>query len=574
MTTQRSHDDYTVGWICALPKEQTAAILVLDEEHEDLTNPPWDKNAYILGSMGQHNVAITCLPIRCYGTNQMAATASIMAITFPSIKITLMVGIGGGIPSKVKLGDVVISTEWIQWDMGKTSGDFELNSRHFYPPKGLSAAMSKLQAQQNIRGTKIEQYLDDIRRSNRGLPDEYTSAKGPEGSVDPRRARVHYGLIASGNQVIKNAQKRDEISKCLGNKVFCIEMEAAGLVDCPAAIIRGICDYADETKNDDWQEYAAVLAAICAKELLKCVQPSHINSAQPMRANLPQGFVVANLAQPHPPSRVGIAARLERDIDLQSGVAFNPFSVGETGRYHEADFRPSEGDYNRKWPETEVGYSHQENNVFNQRQPKPSISHSPRPRKQSKAKGKHNSSLGSEDFGDNDDAQESESSSTHSLRARVLCSPEQQNKYEVDALPFSQAGISSEDEDISTPTSIPKQRVAQKTNKTQQDISTESLSVLSVDVPALEERMKSSDFFVDHQDPQKAPNPQDIGRSEQRASSALPATPSRRAVTPERRDVERMASTQQSGMLGRYTGWTRGPKPYEWNPLPFKKSNK
>ncbi|KAF3140933.1 hypothetical protein TWF703_002437 [Orbilia oligospora] len=520
MTTQRSHDDYTVGWICALPKEQTAAILVLDEEHEDLTNPPWDKNAYILGSMGQHNVAITCLPIRCYGTNQMAATASIMAITFPSIKITLMVGIGGGIPSKVKLGDVVISTEWIQWDMGKTSGDFELNSRHFYPPKGLSAAMSKLQAQQNIRGTKIEKYLDDIKRNNRSLPDEYTSAKGPEGSVDPRRARVHYGLIASGNQVIKNAQKRDEISKCLGNK------------------------------------------------------PSHINSAQPMRANLPQGFGVANLAHAHPPSRVGIAARLERDIDLQSGGAFNPFGVGETGRYHEADFRLSEGDYNRKWPETEVGYSHQENNVFNQRQPKPSISHSPKPRKQSKAKGRHNSSLGSEDFGDNDDAQESESFSTHSLRARVLCSPGQQNKYEVDALPFSQAGISSEDEDISTPTSIPKQRVAQKINKTQQDISTESLSVLSVDVPALEERMKSSDFFADHQDSQKAPNPQDIGRSEQRASSALPATPSRRAVTPEGRDVERMASTQQSGMLGRYTGWTRGPKPYEWNPLPFKKSSK
>ncbi|KAF3209764.1 hypothetical protein TWF192_007709 [Orbilia oligospora] len=435
--------------------------------------------------------------------------------------------------------------------------------------------MSKLQAQQNIRGTKIEQYLDDIKRNNRHLPDEYTSVKGPEGSVDPRGARVHYGLIASGNQVIKNAQKRDEISKCLGNKVFCIEMEAAGLVDCPAAIIRGICDYADETKNDDWQEYAAVLAAICAKELLKCVQPSHINSAQPMRANLPRGFGVVNSA--HPPSRVGIAARLEREIDLQSGGA-SPFGVGETGRSlfaqewdHEVDFHPS-GDYNKKRLdfEADVGYSQQANDVFNQMQPKPSISHSPKPRKQNKAKGKYNSSLGSENFGDNKDAQENESSSTQSLRARALRSPEQQNKYEVDALPFSQAGISSEDEDISTPTSIPKQQVAKKTNKARQDLSRESLSVSIVDVPALEERMKSSDFFADHKDSQKALNPHDIGRSEQRAINALPATTSQRAATPERRAVERMESTQQSGMLGRYTGWTRGPKPYEWNPLPFK----
>lgn len=56
-----------------------------------------------------------------------------MACTFPSIKIGLMVGIGGGIPPKVRLGDVVVSTPVgqfpgvVQWDFGKAKegGDFE-----------------------------------------------------------------------------------------------------------------------------------------------------------------------------------------------------------------------------------------------------------------------------------------------------------------------------------------------------------------------------------------------------------------------------------------------------------------
>ena len=50
---------------------------------------------------------------------------------------------------------------------------------------------------------------------------------------------------------------------------LCYEMEAAGLMNnFPCLVIRGICDYANERKNDDWQRYAAATAAAFAKELL------------------------------------------------------------------------------------------------------------------------------------------------------------------------------------------------------------------------------------------------------------------------------------------------------------------
>ena len=84
--------------------------------------------------------------------------------------------------------------------------------------------------------------------------------------------RVHYGLIASGNQVMRDEATREKLRQELS--VLCFEMEAAGLMDdFPCLVIRGICDYADTHKNKRWQPYAASVAAAYTKELL-CVIPA------------------------------------------------------------------------------------------------------------------------------------------------------------------------------------------------------------------------------------------------------------------------------------------------------------
>lgn len=65
--------------------------------------------------------------------------------------------------------------------------------------------------------------------------------------------------------------------------MFCFEMEAAGLTDFPCLVIRGICDYADSGKTNDWQEYAAAVAAAFAKELLSYIQPNDFEGELPMK---------------------------------------------------------------------------------------------------------------------------------------------------------------------------------------------------------------------------------------------------------------------------------------------------
>ncbi|KAK6543507.1 hypothetical protein TWF694_000253 [Orbilia ellipsospora] len=266
----KSHEEYNVGWISALPKELAVAISMLDEEHSALSNSANDSNCYTLGSIGPHNVTMTCLPKDWIGTVQAAKAAAQMLRTFPCIKVVLMVGIGAGIPPHVSLGDVVISTEWTQWDFGKIKdGVFEYVDKRCYPSTGLLSSISRFEAEHIGHPEKVMQYL-------KKLKDRFPTLASPHGALES--LRVHYGLIASGNKVIKDANQRDSICRDLKNKVLCIEMEAAGLIDFPAVIIRGICDYADSNKNDEWHEYAAIVAAAFAKQLLEYIPPSKLEN--------------------------------------------------------------------------------------------------------------------------------------------------------------------------------------------------------------------------------------------------------------------------------------------------------
>jgi nucleoside phosphorylase len=153
----RHHGEYAIGWICALSVEMAAAITMLDEKHPDLPTSQGDHNSYVLGRIRSHNVVIACLPSGIYGTASAATVAASMRLAFPSIQVGLMVGIGGGVPSRqsdIRLGDVVVgrptrdSCGVIQHDFEKTvrDGQFERQGVLNKPPYAVLTAMSRLQA--------------------------------------------------------------------------------------------------------------------------------------------------------------------------------------------------------------------------------------------------------------------------------------------------------------------------------------------------------------------------------------------------------------------------------------------
>jgi nucleoside phosphorylase len=130
------HEDYKVGWICALPVEMAVAMGMLDERHDSLPQNSRDHNSYTPGRIGPHNVAIASLPASVMGVTSATRVATQMLWTFTRLRFGLMVGIGGGVPSEesdIRLGNVVVSKPTgtsggvIQYDFGKMvqKGGFE-----------------------------------------------------------------------------------------------------------------------------------------------------------------------------------------------------------------------------------------------------------------------------------------------------------------------------------------------------------------------------------------------------------------------------------------------------------------
>lgn len=270
-----------------------AARAMLDETHGDLPRSGNDTNSYCLGSIKNHNVVIACL--HQYGIVNAADVVTNLIRTFSSVRRGLMVGIGGGAPSQadVRLGDVVVGTWVMQYESGKvlSGGMVQRTAIPKVPELSLRKAVSSLRAGHELYPSQIPLILQEKMKFHAqfGLPKtpdrlfqtgynhEPTAATCDDcdkSQLKKRKTRVcldpviHYGVIASGDKVMKDGTTRDTISQELN--AICFEMEAAGLMDIlPCLSIRGICDYSDSHKAKEWQGYAAATAAAYAREFLE-----------------------------------------------------------------------------------------------------------------------------------------------------------------------------------------------------------------------------------------------------------------------------------------------------------------
>ncbi|KAI0156923.1 nucleoside phosphorylase domain-containing protein [Xylariaceae sp. FL1272] len=314
----RSYVDYTVAIVCALEFEMSAIRYMLDEEHQRLPRTAGDSNNYILGQLSGHTTVIACLP-GTQGKSAAAIVASNLERTFPCIAWRFLVGIGGGAPddNDIRLGDVVVSMPEgrhggvVQYDLGKDlDGSFQLKGFLCAPSPELRSAVLRMRSDHRLEDNKIEQYISSMLERGRRLrvyqrpvpamdvlfASNYQHVPSKKGTCEncdqehhaikrPDRedmgSMVHYGLIASGDRVMRSAIKRNSEVQNLGDNILCFEMEAAGLsTNLPYLVIRGIADYADSHKNDAWQHYAAAAAAAYTKEVL-----TYLDQGVPGRGN-------------------------------------------------------------------------------------------------------------------------------------------------------------------------------------------------------------------------------------------------------------------------------------------------
>ncbi|QPC63178.1 hypothetical protein HYE67_005409 [Fusarium culmorum] len=371
-TRLKSPDLYAIGWIAALPIERAAATALLHDRHdapEGFDQHQSDTNSYTWGRIGEHNIVIASLQAGVYGTTSAATTASNLIHSLPHIRIGLLVGIGGGIArpdegQDIRLGDIIVSQPdgiiggVVQYDLGKakTGCGWERKGSLDKPPPVLLHALASLQAEHEIEPSKVPDLLQVMLEANPGMTrpkrdftyqgaendrlfdskhdhvggsncDECDSAwevkRDQRDSPDPE---IHYGIIASGNKLIKDAATRDSILEDTGHQCLCVEMEAAGLMDrFPCLVIRGVCDYADSHKNDRWQRYAAATAAAFAVELLEYVPAAQLEATQKVVEAIQTLELKVDRLSPHhsaPIQKVDYRTAFDQ-LPVAEGASFN-----------------------------------------------------------------------------------------------------------------------------------------------------------------------------------------------------------------------------------------------------------
>lgn len=300
-----SRDDYTIGWVCALPIEVAAAKAALDHIYPDIPVEPTanDTNTYILGSIKGHNIVLAHPKSGEYGSSSVASVVKQLRASFKFIRFSLLAGIGGGVPNKkgdIRLGDVVVSKPTAgRPGLIQYAGDQLISSEAMDRPSAvLLTAVNKTETADIFDESQIPGFISDIVQTdpvtfahpgpeqdvlfdasydhttieaaedgcNHCNPEEILS-RPPRDRQDPV---VHYGLVASGSQLIWHGATRDKLAHEEG--VLCFETEAAGLTESAQnLVIRGIGDYADSHSSNLWHAYAAAAAAAYAKEVLSFI---------------------------------------------------------------------------------------------------------------------------------------------------------------------------------------------------------------------------------------------------------------------------------------------------------------
>jgi len=285
-TDQKTSTAVDVAFITALPIERDALLHHLEdwETVQDDLEPLTYYRGHISIPERDERYEVVLVLLLGMG-NEEAAISTVKVIKRWQPTAILLVGIAGGVPGKVALGDVVVADFIYYYEpakqMQKTN---QRRALHFPTDRLLYGRAMTCEASEW--------------RNNIVLSRPDTSQE------DFLFPKAHFGAIGSGEKVIADPKA---LSRLLDDcpKLVAVAMEGAGVARAaaqqphpPAFLeIRGICDYADEQKNDRWQPSAAEAASAFAIGLLRARPMPPLRERKPFQPTAEQRSLLVLCAQ-------------------------------------------------------------------------------------------------------------------------------------------------------------------------------------------------------------------------------------------------------------------------------------
>lgn len=181
-----------------------------------------------------------------------AATTATTLIERFGVTRLVFTGVAGGLAPHVQVGDVVVARDFIQHDMDASP----LFPRHQVPLTGMTRFPAD-GALSDALAAAAPLALQDMRAS---LP------QADWLNLDLAKAKVHQGLIASGDRFVSQTSESQALQRDLP-EALAVEMECAAMAQVchdygvPLAAVRTISDRADDAAHVDFPKFIQTIAS-------------------------------------------------------------------------------------------------------------------------------------------------------------------------------------------------------------------------------------------------------------------------------------------------------------------------
>lgn len=242
----------TIAILSALPQEQQGLVHAMSGAQATAHAGRMFWRGHLLG----HEVVCALSGI---GKVAAATTATALIERF-GVRRIAFTGVAGGLGEGVRVGDVVVASEYLQHDMDASP----LFARWEMPGYGRTRLACDAQMTAAL-----------LAASQACVADAGDELRAAHATSVPR---AHQGLIASGDQFVGTASASQALDSGLrgaGHAVLAVEMEGAAVAQAcldygvPFAAMRTISDRADDSAHVDFAEFVRTVASRYALRIMQ-----------------------------------------------------------------------------------------------------------------------------------------------------------------------------------------------------------------------------------------------------------------------------------------------------------------
>lgn len=276
VSAQPLDDRAEIGILTVISVELEAALKAFPplKRTKDPRSGTIFRTGTIHSELTNHDYRVVLVCIDEPGNPAAAAAATELLLKYDPRAVLLM-GIAGGMRDKLKIGDVAFSERVVAYGSAAltkaTDGTTRVERRPDIdrtPHRMMQDVADYLARPDPQRLTALFRKMDgQFPTPPPGKEEEY--AKHVASAV-----RAKLGTIGAGEKLMRNPDEIKALNRDVHSKLQVVAMEEVGLVnaarrlDAPWLVIRGISDFGDEFKNDDFHVFASKAAAAVLVDFL------------------------------------------------------------------------------------------------------------------------------------------------------------------------------------------------------------------------------------------------------------------------------------------------------------------